>query len=112
MPNNLKNEQVNNLTKSIEDSCCPQEAYYDSTNSMSKNLKDEKKLNSVRKTEHQESLYCPKGACHYLNISMAKLRSDIFKREITFVKLGRLIRFKKEDLDEYIQSQRVERKGI
>lgn len=42
-------------------------------------------------------------ARRFLNVKESWLRSAIFKEEIPVVKLGRLIRFRKTDLFNYIQ---------
>ena len=40
----------------------------------------------------------------------SNIRKAIFKREIPYIKIGGLIRFKTEDLIDYIQTLRVEKK--
>lgn len=42
-------------------------------------------------------------ASTYLNLKISKIRMMIFKKEIPLVKFGRLVRFNKEDLDQWIQ---------
>ena len=44
---------------------------------------------------------------NYLNLSVAKLRADIFYKRIPHLKIGGLIRFKKMDLDFWLESKRV-----
>ena len=41
------------------------------------------------------------------NVKESKLRRAILKKEIPYLKLGGLIRFKKSDLEEYLNGQRV-----
>lgn len=43
-----------------------------------------------------------KEACKILGVKESWLRSVIFKSEIPVIKLGRLIRFRKIDLEKYI----------
>lgn len=38
-----------------------------------------------------------------LNIKVSRLRQAVFRREISYVKLGALVRFREEDLERYIQ---------
>lgn len=46
-------------------------------------------------------------ASSYLNLSVAKIRADIFYKRIPHFKLGRLIRFKKSDLNKWVESNSV-----
>jgi excisionase family DNA binding protein len=43
----------------------------------------------------------------FLNITTCHIRSLIFKKEIGFIKVGKLIRFSPEDLSKWINSRRV-----
>jgi excisionase family DNA binding protein len=43
-------------------------------------------------------------AAQILNVKVSKLRQAIFRREITYVKLGNLIRFREKDLENFINS--------
>ncbi len=38
-----------------------------------------------------------------LNIKISRLRQAVFRREISFIKLGALVRFREEDLNTFIQ---------
>ena len=42
-------------------------------------------------------------ASNYLNVKISWLRTAIFKKEVPFVKLKKLVRFRKIDLENYIQ---------
>lgn len=44
-----------------------------------------------------------KKASKFLGVRESWLRSRIFKKEIPFVKLQRLVRFRKADLENYIE---------
>ncbi len=44
---------------------------------------------------------------NYLNIRESKLRSMIFKKEIPYLKVGRLIRFNKEVIDDWLTSLEI-----
>lgn len=58
--------------------------------------------------EHQAlELLNIKEASAYLNLSIAKIRADIFYRRIPHLKLGRLIRFRKADLIKWLESNSV-----
>ncbi|OQX03566.1 MAG: hypothetical protein BWK73_39130 [Thiothrix lacustris] len=55
-----------------------------------------------------EPLRTPEQAAQYLNVSERQLQLDrTTKRLIPYIKVGRLVRYSKADLDAYIQSQRV-----
>lgn len=51
-----------------------------------------------------------KTAAIYLGVKESWLRLKVFKREISFIKLGRLIRFKKTSLDTYLNANMVNQK--
>lgn len=59
--------------------------------------------------EHHETLELLniKEASTFLNLSIAKIRADIFYKRIPHLKLGRLIRFRKMDLLEWLESNSV-----
>lgn len=48
-----------------------------------------------------------KDAASYLCVSTSKLYKMTHKREIPFLKMGRLNVFKQNELDDFIESQRV-----
>jgi excisionase family DNA binding protein len=43
----------------------------------------------------------------YLNLRVSKLRSLVFKKQIPIVKIGRLIRFEKSQVDLWVKKCRV-----
>jgi len=47
------------------------------------------------------------SACQHLNISESKMRSLIFKKKIPFIKVGRAIRFQKEEIEQWLEGQSV-----
>jgi excisionase family DNA binding protein len=47
-------------------------------------------------------------AADYLGVTVRWMRRAVLERRVTFVKMGGLVRFKREDLDAYIEQQRVE----
>lgn len=49
-------------------------------------------------------------ATDYVNIKRSRLRTAVRKREVSFVRLGRLIRFQKEDLDLWVINSRQQNK--
>ncbi|MDP7322014.1 MAG: helix-turn-helix domain-containing protein [Bacteriovoracaceae bacterium] len=53
---------------------------------------------------YKSDLMTIKETQDYLNLKESKLRSMIFKDEIPYLKIGRLIRFRKEKLDEWLTS--------
>jgi excisionase family DNA binding protein len=46
-----------------------------------------------------------------LHTSESHLRSLVFKKKISFIKIGRLIRFSKNDLISWIESNKVKSSG-
>jgi excisionase family DNA binding protein len=51
---------------------------------------------------------------HYLNSTEHHIRSLVFKKEIPFLKVGRLIRFRKREIDSWLEMNRQDegRKNI
>ncbi|MCF6155697.1 MAG: DNA-binding protein [Candidatus Brocadia sp.] len=49
-------------------------------------------------------LLTPQEAGDYLGIKLSKVYQMCMKREIPFVKIGRLNRFRRQDLDKWIES--------
>ena len=41
-------------------------------------------------------------ASDYLAIKVSRLRTAVFKKEVPFVKIGRLVRFKESDLEKWV----------
>ncbi len=56
----------------------------------------------VKKAE--KHLYTIQEAAKYLNVKVSRLRQAVFRREISYVKLGALVRFREEDLSGFIAS--------
>lgn len=52
-------------------------------------------------------LFTVEEASKILNLKISRLRSAIFKREISYVKLGALIRFRSEDLTRFINENLI-----
>ncbi|RZF21731.1 DNA-binding protein [Halobacteriovorax vibrionivorans] len=46
-------------------------------------------------------------ASSFLSVKVSRLRTAVFRKEIPFVKFGRLVRFKKEELLKWIDSNTV-----
>lgn len=42
-------------------------------------------------------------ACNFLKIKKSRLRTAIFRKEIPYIKIGRLIRFDHHDLKEWLE---------
>jgi excisionase family DNA binding protein len=47
-----------------------------------------------------------KQTCAFLNIKVSHLRALIFKQKIVPCKVGRLVRFKIEDLEKWLEEQK------
>jgi len=50
----------------------------------------------------KKALYTVEEAAKVLNIKVSRLRQAVFRGEISYVKLGALVRFREEDLQNYI----------
>ena len=48
-----------------------------------------------------------KQAAEYLNLKISRLRAAVFRKEISIVKIGALIRFDMDDLIEWIESRKI-----
>ena len=46
-------------------------------------------------------------ASQLLKLKISRIRSAVFKREVKYIKLGALIRFKKDHLTEWINSSTI-----
>lgn len=57
--------------------------------------------------EHASPLLDAEAAAKYLNCSTRLVRELWNRREIPAIKVGRLVRFHKDDLDKYIDSHRT-----
>ncbi len=55
------------------------------------------------KERREKRLLTTDEASKILNIKVSRLRQAVFRREINYVKLGALVRFREEDLQNYIQ---------
>ncbi len=55
------------------------------------------------KERKEKRLLTTEEASKILNIKVSRLRQAVFRREINYVKLGALVRFREEDLQNYIQ---------
>ena len=63
----------------------------------------------ARQDNSQPGLYDDEAAAEYLgNTTKRHLERLRARREIPFIRVGRKIRYKKSDLDEYIENNRVE----
>jgi excisionase family DNA binding protein len=54
-------------------------------------------------THKEKKLFTTTEAAEVLNIKVSKLRQAVFHRQISHIKLGALVRFREEDLQQYIQ---------
>ncbi|EQC47625.1 helix-turn-helix domain-containing protein [Bacteriovorax sp. Seq25_V] len=58
-------------------------------------------------SEHVKSLLSVEEASSFLSIKVSRLRTAVFRKEIPFVKIGRLVRFKTDDLLKWIDAKTV-----
>ena len=53
-------------------------------------------------TVESAGLLTPQDVCRILNIKMSNLRALIHKKKIPFIKVERLLRFRAEDIQNYL----------
>ncbi len=53
-------------------------------------------------SEFEKKLLTIEEAANLLSIKVSRLRTAIFRREIPFIKIGRLVRFKEDSLHKWI----------
>jgi excisionase family DNA binding protein len=58
-------------------------------------------------SEQMKTLLSIEEASHFLSIKVSRLRTAVFRKEIPFVKIGRLVRFKESALLEWIEEKTV-----
>ena len=51
-------------------------------------------------------LLTPIETCAFLRIKMSKFRSMIFRKELSYVKIGRLVRIRIKDMEKWIESNK------
>ena len=56
----------------------------------------------------EKSYLTPHQLCELLNIKESRLRTLIFKKEIPFLKIGRLLRFDRAEIIKWMDSKKVE----
>ena len=55
-----------------------------------------------------DKLLTPEEAAERLNITPRHVRRLVFERRIAYRKVGRFVRFHRDDLAEYVAAQRIE----
>jgi excisionase family DNA binding protein len=63
----------------------------------------EKLMRDRVKVKRINELYTINEAANLLSIKISRLRQAVFRKEISYIKLGALVRFRQEDLEIYIQ---------
>jgi excisionase family DNA binding protein len=58
--------------------------------------------------EKRQALLRAKEAAHFLNVSEDTIRTWIWQRRLPIVQLGRAVRLRREDLEEFIERNREE----
>lgn len=58
-------------------------------------------------TEQPKLMTVPEGAA-YLGIKLSRLYTAVRRRELPFMKVGRLVRFEREHLDQWIKDRHQE----
>lgn len=46
-------------------------------------------------------------ASKFLSIKVSRLRTAVFRKELPYIKIGRLVRFKEEDLSKWLESKTI-----
>ena len=59
------------------------------------------------RTEHRRSLLTVGEAATYLSVTTRHIRRLVYEHRLTHTKVGRLLRFDPNDLDEYLAARRV-----
>ena len=54
------------------------------------------------KERREKKLLTIEEASIFLNVKVSRLRQAVFRREINYVKLGALVRFREDDLEKFI----------
>ena len=54
------------------------------------------------KERSEKKLLTIEEASIFLNVKVSRLRQAVFRREINYVKLGALVRFREDDLEKFI----------
>jgi len=57
-----------------------------------------------------ETLLDIKEAADFLNVKISWLRAAVFRKKIPYIKLNRLLRFSKEELQSWLKSQKIKSK--
>lgn len=52
----------------------------------------------------QDEILTPQGAASFLKVTVPSIYQRVARRELSYIKMGRLLRFKKSDLQAYIDS--------
>jgi excisionase family DNA binding protein len=68
---------------------------------------ERKEGNMKNQNENIKNFLTINEASIYLNLRVSKLRSLVFKKQIPIVKIGRLIRFEKSQIDSWLRKCRV-----
>ena len=48
------------------------------------------------------------GAADYLNVSPRFIRRLVAQRRVSYLKIGKFVRFDQDELDDWVQAQRVD----
>lgn len=65
--------------------------------------------NQQRKIMGIPKIYTIEEASEILKLKVSKLRKAIFRKEISYIKLGGLVRFREQDLVHYIHDNLIPR---
>ncbi len=62
---------------------------------------------TIEQKNGPQTLMTVTEAADFLNIKISRIRKAIFRREIPYVKIGNLVRFRLSDLMDFIQSNSI-----
>lgn len=97
------------------------EGYGDGEGNKEGNESEEKReVDVIRKLEFKKresdlstaKLMTINEASAFLNLKVSKLRSMVFRKEIPFIKFGRLVRFHAQDVEAWLQLRRSPQSGL
>lgn len=65
-------------------------------------------MNEHEKQQKEARLLNITELAEYLSVKEASIRSWVYKKKIPFIKVGKLVRFKVEDIESWLQSKKEE----
>ncbi len=88
------------------------------SNTGAQETRSEKQVAQIRETKSDAQdvptagLMTIEEASVFLNLKVSKLRAMVFRKEIPFIKIGRLVRFHAQDLETWLLARRSAQSGF